>query len=417
MSINSTIPSQALQEIFQKNLSGCLAIADPRDKSVSWKLYLNSNRIHYGTSAVGQSQRIDCLWQQFQPNLTAPKFVSENFDYQQLCNWWMLQKLPHSDLEELVFKITQEALAQIITFDSTSIKFFPDRSITPVILNYSCSELLRQTESLSHQWQQLQSHIVSPFARIYIDATKFQNFYNFWKQIDEKTDEHKFFRPKKLSFWFKLLYKKPTIYQLANQINVDPLTVAKNFYNLVKIGIVEVFPFEINNDFSKVKEDTKKADANRPIIACIDDSRTVQNQVKLLLESSGYQVLSITNPGSSLTTMIRQKPQLILMDINMPEIDGYKLCQMLSRSRKLKDIPVVMLTGRDGMVDKIRSKMVGAVYYLTKPFEPHQLVEVVECITQNKPLNKQDIGVPAKSRNIRDNSKSYVVNQRRIYKT
>ncbi|MDJ0717715.1 MAG: response regulator, partial [Prochloraceae cyanobacterium] len=98
--------------------------------------------------------------------------------------------------------------------------------------------------------------------------------------------------------------------------------------------------------------------------------------MKFILETAGYQVLSIMNPGSSLTTMIRQKPQLILMDINMPQISGYKLCKMLSRSQKLKDIPVVMLTGREGRIDKLRAKIVGAVQYLTKPFAPHQLIEV-----------------------------------------
>ena len=61
----------------------------------------------------------------------------------------------------------------------------------------------------------------------------------------------------------------------------------------------------------------------------------------------------------------------------MPQISGYKLCKMECRSQKLKDIPVVMLTGREGRIDKLRAKIVGAVQYLTKPFAPHQLIEVL----------------------------------------
>ena len=218
MYVNSTIPAQVLEEIFEKNLSGCLVISDPKDKSVRWELYLNSNLIYYATSLVGKNQRLACLWKQFEPNLTAPEFVSENFDYHQLCNWWLSKKLPQSDLQELLFKLTQEVLAQIITFGSTSIDFFPDRSVGPIILNCSWRELLKKPESLSYQWQQLRSHVFSPFSRIYLDTDNLHDFYNFWKQLDKKTDDEKFFRTKKLSFWLKLLSEKPDLYVLLGSL-------------------------------------------------------------------------------------------------------------------------------------------------------------------------------------------------------
>lgn len=126
---------------------------------------------------------------------------------------------------------------------------------------------------------------------------------------------------------------------------------------------------------SPIREET------RPIIVCIDDSKTVQQQVTRTLEIVGYQIISITEPASALTVLIRHKPVLILLDINMPEINGYELCQMLNRSRKLKDIPVVMLTGREGLVDRLRAKFIGVSEYLTKPFDPNELIEVVQRLT------------------------------------
>lgn len=115
-------------------------------------------------------------------------------------------------------------------------------------------------------------------------------------------------------------------------------------------------------------------------IACIDDSKTVQRQVKKILEWAGYEVVEILEPISSIKILVRQKPELILMDINMPEFDGYELCQMLHKSRKLKDVPVAMLTARDSIVDRIRAKMVGAVGYLNKPVAPLELVNFVKNI-------------------------------------
>jgi CheY-like chemotaxis protein len=120
-----------------------------------------------------------------------------------------------------------------------------------------------------------------------------------------------------------------------------------------------------------------KEPENKPIIACIDDSKTVQRQVKLILEQVGYQVLSITEPADSLTKLVRQKPVLILMDINMPKIDGYELCKMLRNSKFLRDIPIVMLTSKEGLINKVKAKIAGAKHYITKPFAPNELIQVI----------------------------------------
>jgi twitching motility two-component system response regulator PilG len=79
-----------------------------------------------------------------------------------------------------------------------------------------------------------------------------------------------------------------------------------------------------------------------------------------------------------MTALARQKPNLILMDINMPEINGYELCQMLRQSDALKEIPIVMLTGRDGLIDRMRAHMVGATEYITKPIQPQELLDVIQ---------------------------------------
>ncbi|MEN9245660.1 MAG: response regulator, partial [Thermostichales cyanobacterium SRBZ-1_bins_19] len=100
--------------------------------------------------------------------------------------------------------------------------------------------------------------------------------------------------------------------------------------------------------------------------------------VKGILEVAGFAVLGITEPGQALTALVRQKPALILMDVNMPEIDGYELCRMLRQSKQLKEIPIVMLTGRDGLLDRLRAQILGVTDYVTKPFQPEQLLTAVQ---------------------------------------
>ncbi|RMF22855.1 MAG: response regulator [Cyanobacteria bacterium J083] len=105
----------------------------------------------------------------------------------------------------------------------------------------------------------------------------------------------------------------------------------------------------------------------------------------MTLEAVGYEVISITEPSTALKTLRYQQPILILMDINMPEIDGYELCSMLRRARKLEKVPIVMLTGRDGLIDRMRAKIAGANNYITKPCNPNKLLKLITNLTSTMP--------------------------------
>jgi twitching motility two-component system response regulator PilG len=134
---------------------------------------------------------------------------------------------------------------------------------------------------------------------------------------------------------------------------------------LIKTGLVEMQPYVLTQS------------DDRPVVACVDDSPAIQRVVKFTLEASGYRVVNIKEPFKALTTLLHAKPDLILMDINMPEIDGYQLCSLCNKSSALKDIPIIMLTGRSGILDRVKAKMVGSVGYICKPFLPQELVQAI----------------------------------------
>ncbi len=119
-----------------------------------------------------------------------------------------------------------------------------------------------------------------------------------------------------------------------------------------------------------------------PLIACVDDSKLVQFHVKNMLEKSSYRVLSILEPTAALTRLVHDKPSLILMDVNMPKLNGFQLCERLQHSEELKNIPIVMLTAEEGIINRLRAKWLGAVHYLKKPFEPQQLIEIINRLVQ-----------------------------------
>lgn len=112
-------------------------------------------------------------------------------------------------------------------------------------------------------------------------------------------------------------------------------------------------------------------------VACIDDSPTVLNAIQKFLEDQSLSVVAINDPVKALMQIVRSKPDLILLDITMPNLDGYDLCALLRRHPRYKHTPIVMVTGNTGLIDRARAKLVRASGYLTKPFTQSDLLKMV----------------------------------------
>jgi twitching motility two-component system response regulator PilG len=115
----------------------------------------------------------------------------------------------------------------------------------------------------------------------------------------------------------------------------------------------------------------------KPKVLVVDDSPTVCKLVMITLSNRGYHVMSSPDGAEAISELAQSKPDLILMDITMPKLDGYKLCKLVTSHPSTKHIPVVMLSGKDGFFDKTRGKFAGCVDYITKPFDPENLLRVV----------------------------------------
>ena len=137
---------------------------------------------------------------------------------------------------------------------------------------------------------------------------------------------------------------------------------------------------------------TKLADGRRTRphrILVIDDEPEITDIIETFLENAGYEVKS---ENSSMVGIERAKtflPDLILLDIMMPFMDGYDICSDLKNSEKTKKIPVVFLTGKDARSDEGRSFRVGGVLYIKKPFSCERLLDIVKMVLQTVEKEKK----------------------------
>ncbi|QYO61988.1 response regulator [Leptolyngbya sp. 7M] len=112
-------------------------------------------------------------------------------------------------------------------------------------------------------------------------------------------------------------------------------------------------------------------------IACIDDSPAVLKSINSFLDDENFSVIMINDPVKALMQIIRSKPDLILLDVTMPNLDGYELCSLLRKHPSFRQTPVIMVTSNTGFLDRAKAKLVGASGYLTKPFTQPDLVKMV----------------------------------------
>ena len=138
----------------------------------------------------------------------------------------------------------------------------------------------------------------------------------------------------------------------------------------------EDFLPEINGDLQKVNTNRITTHKTYKIIS-VDDSPTILREISRYLEDENFVLVTINEPVKAVMSIIRHKPDLILLDLNMAGIDGYELCRIIRNNSMFKNIPIIFVTSNKGIIDKVKARFVGASGYLTKPFTRAELLKII----------------------------------------
>ena len=109
-------------------------------------------------------------------------------------------------------------------------------------------------------------------------------------------------------------------------------------------------------------------------VMVIDDSKTIRRTAETLLAREGCEVVTAMDGFEALSKIADHDPQIIFVDIMMPRLDGYQTCALIKNNRTFRNVPVIMLSSKDGLFDKARGRIVGSEQYLTKPFTREELL-------------------------------------------
>ena len=112
-------------------------------------------------------------------------------------------------------------------------------------------------------------------------------------------------------------------------------------------------------------------------ILVIDDSSTIRRSAEIFLGQAGYAVALAEDGFVALSVILERRPALVFCDIQMPRLDGFQTCALIRRHPEFRNLPVVLLSSRDGVFDRARGVLAGASAYLTKPFTKDSLLQTV----------------------------------------
>lgn len=124
--------------------------------------------------------------------------------------------------------------------------------------------------------------------------------------------------------------------------------------------------------------------SKRDTILVVDDEQRIIDLARMYLEQDGFRVASATNGTVARRMILQDKPQLVVLDLMLPGMDGLEVCR---RVREESDVPIIMLTARNDDIDKIVGLELGADDYLTKPFNPRELVARIRAILRRADRN------------------------------
>ncbi len=390
-----------LIRLIPKQFSGKLELQNTEEQK--WQLYFNRGCLTWATGGNNAWRRWRRIFTQFCPFicLEALSFythdVFESWQYYIVNILLKQEKILLSQAISIINNTLVEVLFDLIQQDNvdslqvTSISCDLQAEMKQPILRLSIYEAFEKVKPIWQSWCEANLCNYSP------------NLAPVLKKPETLKKHTSTLIYKKFK---ALISKQLTLRDLAFYLKQDLLSMTKKLIHYVTQGIIQLTALPdipplaivkidaLANPVKKIKKSNSLSleTAKNPIsvgrtklIACIDDSPMINKVMGKMITKSGYLFIGIEKSTLALSTVVQVKPDLIFLDIEMPVINGYEICRKIRKIPNFKNTPIVILTGREGMIDWVRAQFVGCSEFINKPINQ----EKIEAIF-NKYLNSEN---------------------------
>jgi len=383
-----------LKNLQQLYFSGQLVHLDPAGQQ--WTFHLSQGAIVYATGGVHPVRRwrrnlaTHCPWitEDIASALEIDQINAESltigWEYALLSLWVTQQKITREQAASIIRHIVIEVLFDVAQTTDLTDQVNQDESLSTfaALCRVEVKEAIAQVEQLWQTWQTANLNDCSP---------------NKAPVIKQREQLRRLSSARFYQNLVELLDGQRTLRDLSVQMQRDVAAIAASllpFAQLDWIGFITIpdLPTPIwqkEPPPAAVLATPEPAKSTDALIACIDDSFWVCNMMEKIIASAGYQFVGVNDPLRAISILLSRKPDLIFLDLVMPTANGYEICEKLRKISCFRETPIVILTGNDGFVSRLRSSSAGATDFLTKPLEAEAVLGAVrkhlnQSVTSNQ---------------------------------
>ena len=386
-STSSSIPFQEFtalkqtgffENLKQPRFSGQLLLTGP--KKIQWVFYLYLGRLVYATGGNHPVRR----WRR---NLVAnlphlPTHITaiqadidsldlsddrECWEYELLCLWVEQQKITLEQASKIIRNTLVEVLFDVTQVMQVTCQLKPNKNLpfsTRLVL-IDAEQVIAEAQKLWQSWQSAKIADRSPDMAPIITQPQ---------ELQQQTNS------KLYHTLSQLLDGQQTLRDLSVRMKKDVVMVTRSLLPYVQRGLVRLINIsDIEPPKLPEKHSLEKNNASNQTItiACVDDSPLVYQTMEKIITDAGYNFVGINDALRAIAMLLAKKPDLIFLDLIMPNANGYEICSQLRKLTFFKHTPIVILTGNDGLVDRVRAKMVGSSDFISKPVDANVVLETI----------------------------------------
>jgi chemotaxis family two-component system response regulator PixG len=361
-------------EFKQNYFSGQIEIRDSQGREYTFFMYLG--RIIYATGGVHQVRRWKRYINQYCPNIATDnetlaailsKFKStENpslsWEYLLLALWLKQEKISREQLLRIIHYIICEIIFDLSQIGEITYLAKSETLVVNPAVIIDANQVIAGAWKMWLSWQSAKLRECSP------------NAVPILKKPEQLKSQ---LSPGNYQTMVKYTSGDYSLRDIATRLNHDLIAVTKGLMVYVQLGVIELeelpdLPTPESDFLTSISSNT-----NKLLIGCVDDSQMVCKTLESIFKKAGHDFVAVSDGLKAFSTFIECKPDLIFLDLIMPTINGYQLCENLRRISVFQKTPIIMLTQNSNILDRLRGKLSGFNDFLSKPINSDDVLRVV----------------------------------------
>ncbi|MBW4550554.1 MAG: response regulator [Aphanocapsa sp. GSE-SYN-MK-11-07L] len=366
--------SNQLEICIQTQFTGRLDVCD--DNNQAWSLYFCVGRLVWakgGSNGLRRWRRLlleQCPQMQKQSTDLAEVKASQSQGYDLLLQWTKQQQMAGERAASMIRATVVEVLFDVLQQERTgqlSCASHAQDALDASLTLMNSRQALTQAQQDWAAWSNAGLSNLSP------------NIAPILRNADLLSQQTS---PQVYQALTRVIDGDRSLRDVALMLKQDLLLFTRTLIAYVRKGMVEfvqvpdLSPPRLEKDLGRFERSAKPTAA--PLVACIDDSPIEQRMMAQVLLQAGYRCIAIQDPVQALPMLLEKRPEFIFLDLVMPIANGYELCAQIRRISQFQEVPVVILTGNDGIIDRVRAKMVGSTDFISKPIAAEKVLAALK---------------------------------------